>query len=988
MISIKRCFYSCLLFVSAALAATANDSPQTGAITGRVFNPTTGEYVRSAQIRVLSTSESTNSGDGGFYRFGNVPAGDVSVELNYIGYPSITATISVVGGQTTSHDFTLARLEGDDDAVVLTKFVVSGEREGNAKAIMEQRNSLNIVNHIASDVFGDNAEGNIGEFLRNVPGVSLDTVNGEVRNVGLGGLGSEYTQVTVDGMAIGAADANDNTSRAASFEMVSLSSMDSLEVSRTVSADVDANAPAGTINLRPKRAFDRMGRRIILQSNVAMHNSAMTLSKSYGPNDHSSTHKYTPGGIFEYSDVVFNRRLGFVINVSESNVYTDSSRVTINYNRSPTQTDPRLQVPTSIVFQQLPRHNRRFSTTLTTDFRATENLVLSMSAIYNYSELWNMQRSVTATTGGRSVIGDNPEHSFTTNATAAQITVNPVSISKMGETITLTPKFEYKKGGLTWDGAFSYSSSDSWYENFDKRGTLQTLNSPVATNVNFTATRPNDRLSPDWQITQISGKDISQGSSFSKPSIIAKDSRFSNAEFITAQTNATFETNFGLPITWKTGLKSRQEKRIFTDERALDRVTFTGAHYGDYASEFPWDLGKTNVNITSISGGKIFMPDLADLGKLYRTNPELFTNTSNATDYYNTHVVRDRNFKERIDAAYLMGTSQYRGFTLRAGLRYEDTSTSVLEPDSLSSAEVIAAGYPVTASTGIASTIPGIDHQFFSRPRVNRRGDYDNFFPSASVRYEIIKDLEWHIGYSSTIRRPSYNNLAGVWVVNDNNQTVTAPNLNLKPETAENFATRLAYYTKSVGEFSVALYQNNVTDLINASELTAADFGYTGGEYDGYRFITSANTPGKVQVRSLEFSYNQNLAFLGTAFKRFNVRANYTRSYASQLKTMLIPHSVNSGLSYHFRRFNTYVNANWTDSFPTTSTGATYRYQRTQVDAGAGWKFSRILSLSLSARNLNDAPYIHMQHVPPSGPTLQDHLRVGTTYTLALKATF
>jgi len=34
---------------------------------------------------------------------------------------------------------------------------------------------------------------------------------------------------------------------------------DSIEVSKTVSADVDANAPAGTINLRTKRAFDPRG---------------------------------------------------------------------------------------------------------------------------------------------------------------------------------------------------------------------------------------------------------------------------------------------------------------------------------------------------------------------------------------------------------------------------------------------------------------------------------------------------------------------------------------------------------------------------------------------------------------------------------------------------------------------------------------------------------------------------------------------------------
>ncbi|ATC63315.1 hypothetical protein CMV30_04735 [Nibricoccus aquaticus] len=994
MISIKRLLYAGLLFLSPALTLIGQEKPATGAITGRVYNPATGEYARSAQIRLLPSNETTTSGDGGSYRFGNVPVGNATVEADYIGYPTQTATLVVQPGQTVTHDF---NLPSEDGTLVMQAFVVSGEREGNAKAIMEQRSSMNITNHIASDVFGENAEGNIGEFLRNVPGVQLDTVNGEVRNVSLGGLGSEYTQVTVDGMSLAAADANDTAgtgtnTRASSFEMVSLSSMDSLEISRTISADVDANAPAGTINLRAKRAFDRKDRRISLQLNSAMHSSAMTLSKGIGPDDHDGSYKFGPGGIFEYSDVFLNNRLGFVFNVSESNIYSDASRVTINYNRSPTATDRREQVPTSIVFQQLPRHNRRFSTTFTTDFRATDRLTLSLTTIYNYSELWNMQRSMTATTGGRSVIGADPVFGFTTNSTAASITVNPVAISKLGETITVTPKFEYKNGNFVWDGAASYSDSTSWYDNFGRHGTMQTLNSPVAANVNYRAVRPNDALSPDWQFVQIAGRDIASGSAFSKPSIIAKDSRRSRGEFMTAQTNASLSTNWGIPIVWKTGLKFREENRTFSDKRSLDRYNYVGpngnsTHYGEFPSEFVWDLGKTNVNITSISGGRIFMPDLADIGERFRTNPEQFVNSSNATDYYNTHVVRNRNFTESINAGYFMGTAQVKGFTIRAGVRYEDTETKVLEPDARTSAEVTAAGYAVNAS-GVATTIPGVAYQFLARPRVYRTGNYENFFPSGSIRYEIIKDLEWHAGFSSTIRRPAYNDVAGVWVVNDNNQTVTAPNVKLRPETATNFATRLAYYMKNVGEFSVALYENHVEDLINSDELTAAEFGYAGEDYTGYRFITSANSPGQVKVRSMELSYNQNLGFLGNAFRRLNVRANYTRAYATELKTGLVPHSVNSGISYTYRRFNIYANGNWTDDTPTTTTGATYRRARTQIDGGAGFKLTRMLSLNLSARNVTDAPYIQMQKVAPSAPTLYDHLRVGTTYTLAVKAVF
>ena len=74
---------------------------------------------------------------------------------------------------------------------------------------------------------------------------------------------------------------------------------------------------------------------------------------------------------------------------------------------------------------------------------------------------------------------------------------------------------------------------------------------------------------------------------------------------------------------------------------------------------------------------------------------------------------------------------------------------------------------------------------------------------------------------SSTIRRPTYANLAGVWLINDETLRVTAPNPGLLPETSDNFAVRLAYYFEPVGQLAVSFFQNEVKDLHVADELTA-----------------------------------------------------------------------------------------------------------------------------------------------------------------------
>lgn len=264
---------------AATAPSTTAEASATGSVSGRIFNPQTGEYVRNAEVQIEGTNLMVVSEDDGSYRLAGVPAGDVVLVVNYTGYPQVREKLTLTPGGTITKNLDMyavkapkaAAADGKDQPIMLEAFVVSSEREGNAKAIMSQRSSMNITNTVASDVFGDIAEGNIGEFLKHIPGIELDTVEGEVRTVRLRGLAAEYTAVTMDGVSLASADANkgtDGAARAFSFEQVSLNSMDSIEISKTVSADVDANAPAGTINLKTKRAFDRGGRRIAWQTNL------------------------------------------------------------------------------------------------------------------------------------------------------------------------------------------------------------------------------------------------------------------------------------------------------------------------------------------------------------------------------------------------------------------------------------------------------------------------------------------------------------------------------------------------------------------------------------------------------------------------------------------------------------------------------------------------------------------------------------------------
>ena len=336
-----------------------------------------------------------------------------------------------------------------------------------------------------------------------------------------------------------------------------------------------------------------------------------------------------------------------------------------------------------------------------------------------------------------------------------------------------------------------------------------------------------------------------------------------------------------------------------------------------------------------------------------------------------------------------MADTAWSRFKFRAGIRWEQTNTDATEYDPRTPAEVRALFGSAQVVNGRATTIPGLQYQYFSQPQIHRTGQYDNFFPSGSVKYTLAQNLSLHLGYSSTIRRPTYANLVGVWSINDVNQTVTAPNPDLKPETSQNYAARLAYYFEPVGQLSVSLFQNQVKDLHIAKTIPSQEFGYNGDDdLSSYRFVTTGNSDTRVQIRGMEIEYSQSLSFLPPPFKRLSVRAAYTRNYAEIITINLAPHMLSSGVNYALGRFSTNVNWTWSGNVPLSNTGLSYRRHRANLDAGASWRLTNHLSLSVNARNLLNTPYINMQHVAPSAPVWTRNETTGVSWTFAVKGTY
>lgn len=215
-----------------------------------------------------------------------MPAGDVTVVVRYTGLRESRSAASVVAGEVVTLDVELQvpSYVSGTDAADLNMVIVTARREGQASAIMERRAAMNAKNVVAADNYGALTMGDVGEFMKSMPGISLDYTEVDATAVRIGGLDPKYSTFTADGARMATATSNNNTGRQNSFEQMSITGIEAIELNNTLTARMDADSPGGQINLRSKYAFDRTGREVVLQLG-SVGTSDATSSRKYFPDD-------------------------------------------------------------------------------------------------------------------------------------------------------------------------------------------------------------------------------------------------------------------------------------------------------------------------------------------------------------------------------------------------------------------------------------------------------------------------------------------------------------------------------------------------------------------------------------------------------------------------------------------------------------------------------------------------------------------------------
>lgn len=239
-----------LSFAVALFTASGLLAQSTGIVTGQVRNAATSVFLEGAEVVAEGSDRLALTDREGRYELA-LPPGVAKLIVRYTGLDAGRVTVDVKAGARSQQDVALSA-----GIYKLDAFTVSGPREGGAAAITKQREAPNVKNVVASDSFGNIADGNIGDFLQQLPGVTAVYVGADVRSVQIRGIDGALNSVTMDGDRM-ASSQSAAAGRTFEFEQASLNNIETIEVTKAPTPDMDADSIGGNVNIVSKSAFDR-----------------------------------------------------------------------------------------------------------------------------------------------------------------------------------------------------------------------------------------------------------------------------------------------------------------------------------------------------------------------------------------------------------------------------------------------------------------------------------------------------------------------------------------------------------------------------------------------------------------------------------------------------------------------------------------------------------------------------------------------------------
>jgi TonB-dependent receptor len=916
-----------------ALAASASSLWADGRVTGRVTAAATQSGLPGAEITVAgSSARAVTAADGSFTL--SLPAGKYELTSYYLGYPSQTLTLTVTDETTTPARFALG---ATDDVVTLESFTVEGTREGQARALNQQRTSTNLTSIISSDLSGQFPDKTIADAVKRLPGVTVetdtDTGGSEGRYITIRGMNADFNAVSINGVRASVSDFS-GLSRRVPLDVVSAKSADQIEVTKALRPDQDGDGIGGAVNIVTRSPFDRDG--MYATAEASLGYSAMS-------DDYTSSYPYNDPNT-EFS-AAFSTQLGKDAKHGISISANRRDRAFLKQRVSTTgwRTDPTTGAyrPLGIALQHFYDDVEATGVNGTYEWRPTADAKLRFDASFsNRDTERGRDRQVinygTPDAAGAVIEGDTFTQFTSSSGTSGVTRRVERNVRQFFETQTILNtglSGDIKHGDWTFTPLLGLNQGN--FDGDPKKDVSARFRSSRGT-LTYTADGYTPRFtttSPRNDPTDYFLNSLDRGTSS-----VAETTYTAGLD---AKRDATLFDGDGY---WKFGVKTSMFERDYKKvENFFFRNTIASPDF--FADQALADYRANSTLNGTYDYGFFIDPnqvrDFANSGGL--DNP--------AVDNALRSRVGSYDADEDIHAGFAMGQFTWGKLTALSGARVELSRVNFTGADG------------VTNGVGDIIGVTPYDQS----------NDYVDVLPGLHLRYEQTKALQYRFAVTRSLARPRLADLNPSRLVDNNLEEITQGNIKLDPTRSTNLDLGAEYYFSDAGTVSFGLFYKDMTDNIYTTRSFIA-----GGPQDGYSSIARANAK-SAQVRGFELGYDQQFTFLPAPLDGFGAFVNYT--YAdSEVDTGLaqfagvdlplfnqVENTLNVGLFYEKKGFRSRISLLYrSESLIELSTDATtldydaklsrYLAPTTTLDVTASYEFYKNWEVFTQFSNLLSEP--------------------------------
>jgi TonB-dependent receptor len=902
-----RSLFLVFLVFAVLWVAAAVGQERRGTITGRVTDASQG-VLPGARVELQPTGKSAVSDGHGDFTITDITPGKYALKVSYVGFEPFSTDVNVTGDAAARVD---AVLQIGTQSETVT---VRGERErGEVEAINIERTADNIIQVLPNEVITSLPNTNIADAVGRLPSVSLERDEGEGKYIQIRGTEPRLSNVTINGIHVPSPEGVRNVK----LDVIPADLVDMVEISKTLSANQDADAIGGSVNLVTKSPTDKpyvtvlgMGGYTPISGGRKLYQFDATAGQRFGTDKKfgllfGGSYDFNARGIDDL-EPAYGTPPPLVPNTEDlRNYHYDRTRYGFDG-----EGDYKLGDMSSVYLRGLFAKFRDFG----------EDWIYSpgISNFVSGPTDPNNTCGITTTGGvqgcggmGFTDVYRKPGQQIFSVQAGARHALKSTLITYELALSQAHYTGGYDFGGFAGPGsdnnsvAFGVDTKDPFVPKF-----------PVLNGVNIYDPTQYHMTFADAEKDSIFERDVVGDISLNK-------------QYSVGSHYSSFEVGFK---GWDAAKTSR-----------YDRENFNGA-FGHPMTEFLSSFRDNNYYFKNFTYGPV-----TDFKKILAA---LQVNGTFPNSVYNLR--NSYNIGERIWAGYVMNTISLGRLRLQTGVRIESTKDSLLA-NQLNFDPVTGAFVP-----------PAVP--------LTANNSYVNAFPSVQAQYRFGSDTILRASYGMGIARPNFGDMAPYQIYDPNSNSsipITAGNPNLKPTHAQNFDVLIEHYLKPLGLIQGGVFYKALSDPIYTVESKVPS-----GQYQGLNQLAPINGP-HAHIAGVEMAWQQRLTFLPGALNGMGVQANY--SYTTSRATFpntpgertdhptlvrTAPNNWNFDVTYDKKGFSARMGLTHNDGYIWSYAGApskgpsgdTYLYPHTQVDAQVSYWIPRGHGLQavVSMLNLNN----------------------------------